>query len=257
MEISARLFQKEFEVYYYEVNTKQELTLAAFLNYLEETAIAHSESVGYGVNRLIQMGFGWVLVHWQIEFKKFPQRGEKVVIQTWPSAFNRFYGKREFLVHDSEGKIIAKVSSLWIFMDLKKRRPVRIPKEVVEAYEFNSEKVLAEPFPELVFTETTQGEQCEFLVRRGDIDTNSHVNNAKYIEWLLETLPQKIYDSYRILSLEVIYKKESTYGQRILARTVEQENTKKNALFLHRISGANGEPELALARSRWVRIENT
>ncbi|WP_425800681.1 acyl-[acyl-carrier-protein] thioesterase [Desulfitobacterium sp. Sab5] len=256
MDNLARTFQKEFEVYYYEVNTKQELTLVALLNYLEETAIAHSESVGYGVNRLIEMGFGWVLVHWQVKFKRFPKRGEKVTIQTWPSEFNRFYGKREFLVRDSEGGSIAEVSSLWIFMNLKKRRPVRIPKEVIEAYVFKSEKVISEPFPELVFTESSPGEQCEFLVRRGDIDTNAHVNNAKYIEWLLETIPQEIYESYQIFSLEVVYKKESTYGQSILARTAEQEKDDKSSSFLHQISGADGEQEFAVARSRWVRIDN-
>lgn len=256
MDQLARTFQKEFEVYYYEVDTKQELTLVALLNYLEETAIAHSEAVGYGVNRLIEMGFGWVLAHWQLKFNRFPKRGERVTIHTWPSEFNRFYGKREFLVQDSKGESIAEVSSLWIFMDLRKRRPVRIPKEVSEAYMFNSEKVLSEPFPELTFAESSSGEQCEFLVRRGDIDTNAHVNNAKYIEWLLETLPQEIYDSYQISSLEVIFKKECNYGQRILARTAQLEKDENSSVFLHKISEADGEQEFAMARSQWVRIDN-
>lgn len=76
-----------------------------------------------------------------------------------------------------------------------------------------------EPFPEFKFAQTDQMEQAEFIVRRSDIDTNAHVNNTKYIEWVLETIPEEVYRTYRMVALE-----------------------------------AEGEHELALARTRWHKV---
>jgi len=247
-------FQKEFEVHYFEVNSYQELTPLALLNYLEETAIAHSESVGYGVNRLKEEGYGWILTHWQIEFEQYPRLEEKIKIQTWPSRFERFYADREFLVLNADDEVIARASSLWIFFNLRKRRPLRVPKEIIEAYTFFPEKVISTPFPDFEFTQKGKTEHCEFMVRRSDIDTNAHVNNAKYIEWVLETIPEEVYATYRISSLEVVYKKESTYGQMIQALTEELERSDQDVHYLHRISGTEGEQELALARTRWHKV---
>lgn len=247
-------FQKEFEVYYYEVNFYQELTPLAFLNYLEETAIAHSEAVGYGVNRLKEEGYGWILSRWQIEFDQYPQLGEKIKIHTWPSHIQRFYADREFLVLNSQDKVIARASSLWVFLNLQKRRPTRIPQEISESYPIFPEKVINEPFPEFKFAQSEQTEQAEFIVRRSDIDTNAHVNNAKYIEWVLETIPEEVYRTYRMVSLEVAYKKESNYGQMIHALTEELESSDQDVLYIHRILGAEGEHELALVRTRWHKV---
>lgn len=253
MEKSVERFQKEFEVHYYEVNFRQELTVLALLNYLEETAIAHSEAVGYGVTRLQEQGYGWILNQWQLQMEQFPRRGEKITIQTWPSRFERFYGEREFLVRNEQDAIIARASSLWIFFHLQKRRPVRIPPEIGEAYSLFPEKGVSDSFPEWDQSMMREIEHQEFMIRRSDIDTNHHVNNAKYVEWMLETVPEDVYRSYRLDSLEVAYKKECTYGQIITACTCTEEETRteQKAQYVHRISeNKEGQP-LALARTRW------
>lgn len=248
-------FQKEFEIHYYEVNFYQELTPLAFLNYLEETAIAHSEAVGYGVSRLKNMGYGWVLSHWQIHFEQYPKLGEIIKIQTWPSHFERFYGEREFLVLNAQDKIIARASSLWIFLNLAKRRPTRIPSEISEAYRIFTEKGVTEPFPEFNPVQIDQMEQVEFIVRRSDIDTNDHVNNTKYIEWVLETVPEEVYRNYRMVSLEVAYKKESTYGEKVLAVIQEIESKDQTSCYRHHITDAGAGQDLALAQTSWLRFK--
>lgn len=250
-------FFKEFEVHYYEVNFYQELTPPAFLNYLEETAIAHSEAVGYGVSRLKEQGYGWVLSQWQIHFEQYPQLGEKIKIKTWPSHFERFYGYREFLVFDEQDKVIARANSLWIFLNLQKRRPARIPQEICEAYSIFPEKVLSNPFPESISLQANpleQGVQSEFIVRRSDIDTNDHVNNTKYLEWVLETVPEDVYRDYRMVSLEVIYKKECTFGQKVLALTQQMEGKDQDKLFLHQIRESDAGQDFALARTQWCKV---
>ncbi|MEA4901106.1 acyl-[acyl-carrier-protein] thioesterase [Desulfitobacterium sp.] len=246
-------YQKEFEVHYYEVDVYQELTLPALLDYLEETAIAHSEAVGYGITRLKERGYGWVLNRWQIEIIHYPHRGDRIKVQTWMSNSKRFYAEREFLVLSAENEVIAQANSLWIFLNLEKRRPHRIPQEIQEAYSLVPEKVQLLPFPDFNDNHSGQTEECEFMVRRSDIDTNAHVNNVKYIEWLLETIPEDVYRTSKISSLEVIYKKESTYGQIIHAFTEEQQKTEQRVYYDHQIHKQEGENKvvLALAKTFW------
>ena len=46
-----------------------------------------------------------------------------------------------------------------------------------------------------------------FKVRYSDIDSNGHVNNTKYIEWSIETLPKNIVDNYMLEEIKVIFEK--------------------------------------------------
>lgn len=254
-------FLKEFEVHYYEIDFYQELTSLAFLNYLEETAIAHSEAVGYGVSRLKEKGYGWVLSQWQIQFDQYPQRGEKIKIQTWPSHFERFYGYREFIVLNSQDKVIARASSLWIFLNLQKRRPARIPQEISEAYRVFPEKAISDHFTESISGSADQLEQIgqigqsEFKVRRSDIDTNDHVNNSKYLEWVLETIPEEVYRNHRLVLLEIAFKKECTYGQRVDVLTQEMERRDQDILYSHQIMSVEGQVNLTYARTLWRKNE--
>jgi len=54
-----------------------------------------------------------------------------------------------------------------------------------------------------------------YEIQRRDIDTNGHVNNLNYIDFALETLDEKIYNSNTFLNLEVIYKKEIKLHEKI------------------------------------------
>ena len=39
---------------------------------------------------------------------------------------------------------------------------------------------------------------ANFKVRYGDIDSNMHVNNVRYVEWAIESLPLDIVLNYEI-----------------------------------------------------------
>ncbi|MEG6520725.1 acyl-[acyl-carrier-protein] thioesterase [Desulfotomaculum sp. 1211_IL3151] len=243
--------QKEFEVHYYEVNQYQEATPVSVLNYLEETAIAHSEAVGLGLNRLKSEGIAWVLNRWRVQMERYPQWNEKIIVETWPSHFERFYATRQFYIKDIKGKILGRATSLWIFLNIEKKRPLRIPAEYMLTYGLESQGVFEDPFSELYNLENPEVFK-EFYVRRSDIDTNEHVNNTKYMEWVLETVPAEIYKNHILQSFEVIYKKEVGLGSIISAASQPIEELGKPT-FAHTIKEKNQDYHLALAETRWVK----
>lgn len=108
---------------------------------------------------------------------------------------------------------------------------------------------MEEPFIDLPVMTDAQFEM-DFHVRRSDIDTNGHVNNARYVEWMIEGIPEDLTQDYQLSELEVIYKKETMYGTDILSAC--QNMNVEPPEYLHRILDEK-EHELALGRTAWKR----
>lgn len=248
--MNKQKFNKQFDVHYYEINKDAKATPIAMLNYLEECAVAHSESIGYGIDKLKEQGIGWILKRWSVHIIKYPARNEKVIVETWPSKFERFYAHREYMIKDQSGEIIGRVSSLWILVSIEKKRPQRIPKQLGEAYGLDPIKAVEESFSELFWVGEPELVK-EFQVRRSDIDTNNHVNNTKYVEWILECVPPEIYEDYNLSDLEVEYKKEIDYGFSITSNCRRLVEDGGNCQCIHSIVNRDTGTELAAAKTMW------
>jgi acyl-ACP thioesterase len=244
----------EFVVHYHEVNPKEQATPLTLLYYLEDAAIAHSESVGYGLSQVKVEGLAWLLNRWHLQMDRYPILGEKVTIETWPSSFERFYGRREFLIRNISQEIIGRATSLWIFYNITTKRPSRIRSEFGEIYGLDSLRAIDDPFDSLlaIGAETGESEQ-RFSVRRSDIDTNGHVNNANYLQWILEGVPEEIYQNHQLASLEIQYKKETAYGSNIRSRCLIEGLDSLQPVCKHLILSEDSNQELAIAKTVWVR----
>lgn len=118
-------FQKDYEIYYFQIDQNREVTPVSILHFLEDIATSHSEAVGLGIDHLLSQRTGWVLNRWHLRMDRYPKLGEEISIETWPSKFERFYATREFGIEDSQGNPLGQASSLWIYLSLDKKRPIR------------------------------------------------------------------------------------------------------------------------------------
>lgn len=250
--MSVNKFSKEFEIHYYEINRYQEATSVSILNFLEETAISHSQSVGLGINNLKSRNLGWILNRWHLNVARYPLYGEKIIIKTWPSGFERFHATREFIIEDSEGRTIGLASSLWFLLNIEKRRPTRIHDDIGNAYGVDPTRAIENPFDDLSSVETTECEK-RYTVRRSDIDTNNHVNNVRYIDWILEALPESVSNDFALRSLDVRYKKETSYGSTISSTCICDNDSGLSKNYVHSILDKDTGAELALARTAWIK----
>ena len=251
-------FRMKFLVHYHEVDTEEKATPLTLLHYLEDAAIAHSESVGNGVAQIKDEGLAWILNRWHLQMDQYPKLGEKVILETWSSSFERFYGRREFRIRNVAEEIIGRATSLWIFYNMGTKRPCRIRPEFGAAYGLDTLRAIDDAFEPLdaIGVGAGKGEQ-EFLVRRSDIDTNGHVNNANYLEWMLEVVPEEIYKNHQLASLEIQYKKETTYGSSIHSKCMidSLELDDLQPVCRHAILGEDLGQELAIGKTVWVRMK--
>lgn len=239
-------YWKEFIIPYYDTDAEGYIKVENILLYMAETSSWHSDSLGVGVGKLSKKNYAWMLNNWEVEIFKFPKVKETVSIGTWASKLDRFFATREFAMVNTDGDIIAKASTKWFFIDIKRRRPIRIPVEIHKKYSCIEEFNLTEDSNIGKFS-CDMIESRPVVVRKSDIDNNNHVNNIRYIEWMQEGFDSDIINDLRIYKLGIVYKKEILLGDTIISKYCENKNI--NGRFEHVISVNNKQN--ALGYTQW------
>lgn len=250
MENKIKIFEKEYEIHYYEVDYRKKALITSLVDFLGDIATCQSETLGVGIDYLKENNLGWVLYKWNIDIKEYPRFGDKIIIRTWPYAFRKFYAYRKFEIVNSKGETIGTADSIWFLINTEKRRPIRIGDYVYNAYGIETTNDRTIEIEDIKKLEEVNREKV-FDVRYSDIDTNKHVNNVKYISWAIETIPQDIILNYVIENLKVTYTKETLYGEtiRVLTEIKEEDN---KIVCTHKIVD-NENKELTLLQSLWVK----
>ncbi|MBS4025779.1 MAG: hypothetical protein KGZ96_08925 [Clostridia bacterium] len=237
------MFEKEFLIPYFHTDKDGYLRFPIILAYMAETSSWHSDSIGVGINELINTDLGWMLNKWEVKVESYPKSKEVVVVNTWTSDFNRFYATREFVMKDSSGNVLAVATTQWILINMTRKRPVRIPEDFIEKYK-RIKKTNFEHFTDLNLVLDNISLTSKFTVRRSDIDNNNHVNNIRYIEWVIEDVEDDLYKDMKIQEFAIIYKKEILEGS-----LIETGHTRKEEKLIHKIT-TSGEVN-AIAMTKW------
>src|SRR5512146_3301561 len=101
-----------FPVHGYEVDAFHSLALPALAGYLQESAAAHADELGCGLEALRARGITWVLMRQRIEVPSPIMLGDELEIATWPSGIDRLLVSREFSVTRG-GAEVARSSTAW------------------------------------------------------------------------------------------------------------------------------------------------
>lgn len=240
--------ENEYLIHYYEIDYKKRCLITSIINYFQDMAILQSEELGLGIDYLKENNIFWVLYKWDINIKRYPVFDETVKVRTWPSSFLKFHAYRQFEMYDRHGEIIATGNTMWLLLNGGTKRPVKVPEEICKRYGVDQSSGKAQEFEDIEKMEAVDDEKL-FQVRYSDIDTNLHVNNVKYVDWALETVPLDIVRDWSLERLMVTYKKEAEYGKNIKSLSQIQNNG-DSIVCLHRIEDMEGK-ELTLLKSIW------
>ncbi|MCD6354278.1 MAG: hypothetical protein J7L95_01905, partial [Prolixibacteraceae bacterium] len=96
--------------------------------------------------------------------------------------------------------------------------------------------------------------ELKFKVNRFDTDMNKHVNNIRYLQWVVESVPAEIVDNYYLHSIDGRFIAEAHFGQTIVSMTKKETDETKNKTFLHTIKVEETEKICATAKTIWRKI---
>ena len=174
------MYQLKSKVRYSEADSKEQLTYAALLNYFQDSSTLHSEALGASGKSLLEQNVAWVLSFWQIRIEELPQLSQDIVVSTWPYDTKGLFGMRNFCMEDATGKRLASANSIWVLNNADTGRLIKIPEDIAALYP--DEPKLEMDYCERKITIPENYEQKEAIRVPGYfIDTNQHVNNARYV----------------------------------------------------------------------------
>ena len=156
--------------------------------------------------------------------------------------------------------IVAAVSA-WTVLDLTTRRLTALPEELAAVYPVNTIPCI--PFPSRTIPRLREGiGSADVLVRRDDLDINGHVNNSKYLGWLLECLPWSPGESLIPSLLDVTFRAECFPGDALTSQCVplpdETDATAPDGFpqaphgLLHVIRRTDSGDDVCRAVTRWT-----
>ncbi|MDJ0785013.1 MAG: thioesterase [Desulfosarcinaceae bacterium] len=192
-----------------EVDAQRQLRLKHLFNYLQEAAAIHSLQVGCGTGDLLEQGYAWVLNKVGLTINRLPRLEETIEIVTWHKGTRGFRSYRDYQIKSGD-EVLVSATSLWLFIDVDKKKIIKPPADLSARYTFESDDATD---LDLDSWRPVKDFEPEYTVsvatRPSDFDPLGHVNNAVYLDYL-EVLQCKYFNIRITLSqLLIQYLKET------------------------------------------------
>jgi acyl-CoA thioester hydrolase len=99
----------------------------AYIQWMQEAAIQH----GVSAECKTAENTGWFVREHRIEYFLPAFFGDEIEVRTWIEEWKRvrLHRRYEFIRH-SDGKVIARGETDWVYVDVKTGRPIAIPGEI-------------------------------------------------------------------------------------------------------------------------------
>lgn len=197
--------------------------LASALLEFQDIAEIDATRLGVGSALFETKNIAWILS--QIEFKiyRMPRLHEEIIMSTCHGEWRKFFFYRYYKAVDMQGNVLMDGISNWIILDVNERKMVS-PLNYGIDFPLDIHK---KPFDisRIRFGDIAFENKRECLPLYSDIDMNSHVNNTKYIEWIMNFIPMDLLANYRPAYINIIYKKEITSDCKVILEWSKKDRT--------------------------------
>lgn len=248
--MKAYTFNEKYSVYSYEVDTNANAPVTALANYIQDIAAKHAEVLGWGFEEMLQKHQYWVLYRLRMDIERYPAWREELTVETWPSGIDRLFANRDFKITDWKGEAIGNACSSWLIIDRKSRRP-QSPEQLqntLPGLHGTSDRRSLEKLPPV----QGRNDRTTFPVKYSDLDQNNHVNNGKYIQWIIDSYPGDFCARNRVVTFEINYLSESSLGEEIGIESVCLNHSPLS--YHHALFIADHEKEICRARVTWEQM---
>ena len=137
MPISS-VYSKTYKIPKSAIDENGHVNNVAYVQWMQDIAVEHYSSIG-GV-----MAQGptatWVVREHKIEYLLPAFAGEEIEIKTWVENVRRVRSLRKYeFVRKTDGKVLVRGETDWVFVDVKTGAPRAIPEEVSRVFSISQE----------------------------------------------------------------------------------------------------------------------
>jgi medium-chain acyl-[acyl-carrier-protein] hydrolase len=238
---SGALYKSTYNIGYSDVDFTKSLKYSTLFGYFQDTASEAVEKLGAGVDTLAERyGVAWVLARIRVEFDRIPVWSESITVETWPHPPGKLEFDRDFRVRDADGDIIIKAASNWVLLDINTRELRKSDFIEMDHPPFTGEHALDRRPGRL-----KPSGQLEAVYRKhigySDVDFYGHINNSRYIDYIMDCFPVESHRKHILKSIEVNYIKEAFPGDTlVMYRDIPEAGS--DTAYIEGVNEADGRP---------------
>lgn len=195
-----------------EIDQFLELNVPNFFMMMQKIASDDAESFGIGKSETLDKGLTWIISRIEVDFIKTPSYTQDVELETYPGDDMKIIFPRYYTMFDKDNNVIIRASSIWAVLDQKTRMPVANPFDKSFPSEHH-ENELPLPSKVKIPDELTLVESRK--VRYSEIDLNGHLNNTRYMDYMLDVHDSAFYRENHIRHIVINYAHEIRDGQTV------------------------------------------
>lgn len=224
-----RTFEEQIVLSFYDVDLNQNGRLPSLIAVAMLVAENHLKQLQLSEEWLLEYyQLVWVVTGHQLQVYRLPVYREQVCIKTEVIAYNRYFCLRGFTFYGKTGEVLLELETSFVLINPVSRQLVGMPKELLQGFQEISEKK-SHRMPKLAPIELGDEQICP--IRYFDVDSNGHVNNSRYLEWVYESLPLAFVSQHLPKTLVITYTKEIAPTQTVIARTNIEGLTTRHAFL--------------------------
>lgn len=237
------MFRKEYVVSNNDVDARFLLKVPAIFRLFQDVALLATESAEVDSITLSKRNIDWVITRMQVEIKRLPKCDEIIYVHTYPGKDMAMLYPRYFFITDKNDNVIIKSSSIWALIDNNTRKVI-VDRDVIAKLPPESRDDQL-PLPNKIINP----EENKFIEKRtihySDLDFNSHMNNVRYVELLMDVNDSEFYKKNQTTSILLNYMKEIKEKESVSVYTsgsnpqIISVSTDSGLAFLGQISFVN------------------
>ena len=214
------VFSQQFKSRHSECDPELRVTPPAMLDYFQEVGGRHCIPYGMAVPEIIEEhGLSWVLSGLAVRFEAYPRWPEELTVETWARSLKGFKALRDFQAKESTGHICTRACSSWALIDVKSRRPVRMDAYGDRLPQSPDLSALPDARPgKVMLPDSFDGKEELITVSPADLDYNHHVNNIRYLVWLMMYQDEDFLKQRELAELNIAFLGETVSGDRLILR---------------------------------------
>ncbi len=244
------IYERKYPVNVFDTDVRGRLSPGSLLNYFQDLAGRHASVLGFGREHLITNGYFWVLARMLVKIERMPLTWEEVTVRTWPRGTDAIFALRDLEMYDAAGNRIVGASSSWVIVDLETRK-VQRPDRALSFLNarFPGQRALETNAGKVPALNDNNHKLTRLTAQLDDLDVNNHVNNARYIHWVINSYEKEFIDVHIPDTVEVNYLSEGHHGDGINILTSGGDEGGDS--FVHSVIREADSTELCRLRIKW------
>lgn len=213
--MKQQIWKQDYLIASYLVNLRGQAGLYAILNLIQDVGWMHAMHLQVKLPK----NLGWIFTRQKLVMSKWPAWNSTVSIHTWlRKPENDVFLFRDYEIFES-GQKVGECTSSFTVMDLSTRKMAS--QDWSEYAHMWRPDGYLEHRPAKIPVADSAIDLSKFEVRNSDIDLNQHVNNTRYAQWILDSVPiHQLREGIQLHQYEVNFLSETKTGDVVSVQQV-------------------------------------